>query len=90
MSSWCLCKNSSKVHVTKSTKKIIYVLHLHSICSVRMKLFLVPLSLTAVALALDLDLASDLAFDCPMLETKINGALSEVLPDVTSWEECGR
>ena len=55
-----------------------------------MKLFLVPLSLTAVALALNLDLASDVAFDCPMLETKINGALSEVLPDVTSWEECGR
>ena len=74
----------------KVNKKIIYVLHLHSIRSVRMKLFLVPLSLTAVALALDLDLASDVAFDCPMLETKINGALSEVLPDVTSWEECGR
>ena len=55
-----------------------------------MKLFLLPLSLTAVALALDLDLASDEAFDCPMLETKINGALSEILPDVTSWEECGR
>ena len=74
----------------KVNKKIIYGLHLHSIRSVRMKLFLVPLSLTAVALALNLDLASDVAFDCPMLETKINGALSEVLPDVTSWEECGR
>ena len=69
---------------------MIYVLHLHSIRSVRMKLFLVPLSLAAVALALDLDLTSDVAFDCPMLETKINGALSEILPDVTSWEECGR
>ena len=96
MSSWCLCKNSSKVHVTKSTKKIVYVLHLHSRYStrqrrsVRMKLFMLPLSLTAAALALDLDFASDVAFDCPMLETKINGALSEVLPDVTSWEECGR
>merc|ERR1712083_736951 len=55
---------------------------------VRMKLFMLPLSLTAVSLALDLDFASDVAFDCPMLETKINGALSEVLADVTSWEEC--
>merc|ERR1712055_259255 len=55
---------------------------------VKMRVFLLLLVTAAAAIAKGtvLDLDSDL--DCPMANTRIIGAQTDISPGVTNWEEC--
>merc|ERR1711971_1287061 len=54
----------------------------------RMRGFMALLLVTAGAVFAKTGKPATLALDCPMLNTRIIGAQTEIWPDVKTWEEC--